>query len=474
MSGTPQIGIAVEARIQDLTPEQRTLLLERPLDEERGAGAVVAREGGAGEGEAAEEGAAEPNLEETVRTLMDEVRRDGDRALLRMAREFDGAHLKSLEIPRARWDAALARLDPDVRRALERAARNLATFHEAQIPSELELEVEPGVRLGRRPVPLGAVGVYAPGGTAAYPSSVLMGVVPARVAGVGSVVVCSPPGPSGEPPEAVMAACAIGGADRLFALGGAGAVAALAWGTESVPEVDAIVGPGNRWVTEAKRQVAGRIRIDSPAGPSEVLVVAGPGADPEAVAAEMIAQAEHDPWAATAAVTWSDELLPRIRESLARRATATPRRSVVEEALARRGALLLATDREEALAFARAYAAEHLALYTEDPMTDLEDQTTAGTVFLGQSSSVAFGDYMTGANHVLPTSGRARSWSGLSTLDFLRMLTWQELSRGGAAAMAEDVVRLARVEGLPAHAEAAGMRAAATGATQPGPTGGAS
>jgi histidinol dehydrogenase len=444
MSREPNTRIAVEGRIADLTPEERTLLLERPTDE-----------GGALEGE--------------VRALLDEVRRDGDDALLRMARDFDRVELDRLEVPRSRWDEALQALDPDVRRALERAARNVEAFHRAQIPGDVELEVEPGVRLGRRAVPLDRVGVYAPGGTAAYPSSVLMGVVPAKAAGVGTVVVCSPPGPSGEPPAAVLAACAIAGADRLFAVGGAGAVAALTWGTGTIPAVDAIVGPGNRWVTEAKRQVAGRLRIDSPAGPSEVLVVAGPAADPERVAAELVAQAEHDPYAAVAAVAWNEELLASIRKALLRRTAEAPRRDVVEKALAHCGALLLAADRDEALAFARDYAAEHLALYTPDHMEDLTGQTTAGTVFLGEPSSVAFGDYMTGANHVLPTSGRSRSFSGLSTLDFLRFLTWQELTPAGAAAMADDVVRLAREEGLPAHGEAAGLRSGGGGGNDAGP-----
>jgi len=439
------LEIAVEARITDLTEAKRTLLLDRP---------------------SGDEGA----LEVEVRAILDEVRRDGDRALRRMAREFDGVEPEGLEIPKARWVKALEALDPDVRRALQRAARNLETFHRAQIPDDLEMEIEPGVRLGRRAVPLAAVGVYAPGGSASYPSSVLMGVVPARTAGVGSILVCSPPGPSGEPPAAVLAACAIGGADRLFAVGGAGAMAALTWGTATVPRVDAIVGPGNRWVTEAKRQVAGRIRTDSPAGPSEVLVVASAEADPERVAAEMVAQAEHDPYAAVAAVTWSGDLLTRIREALTRRVALAPRRSVVEESLRHRGALLLAEDREEALSFAREYAAEHLVLHTEEPREDLVGtngllgQTTAGTVFLGEPSSVAFGDYMTGANHVLPTSGRARSYSGLSVLEFLRFLTWQELSPQGAASMSDDVVRLAREEGLPGHAEAARMRGEGGGA----------
>lgn len=431
---TPKpLTLAVEARVSELTARDRSILFERRPDDE-GA------------------------LQDAVRALLDEVRTQGDAALFRMAQDYDRVTLRALEIPQARWEEALTALDPEVRRALERAARNIEAFHRAQIPQEVILEPEPGVRLGRRSTPLPAVGVYAPGGRAAYPSSVLMGVVPARAAGVPEIVVCSPPGPSGEPPAEVLAACAIGGATRLFAVGGAGAVGAMAFGTESIPQVEAIVGPGNQWVTEAKRQVAGELRIDSPAGPSEVLVVAGPGASPEAVALELLAQAEHDPEASVAAVTWDEDLLPRIRASLASLLATAPRGEIAQQALASRGGLLLARNREEALAFAQDYAAEHLALFTPDAQADLATQTTAGTVFVGESASVAFGDYATGANHVLPTSGRSRAFSSLSVLDFLRFYTWQVLTPEGAAGLAEDVGRLADAEGLPAHAAAARLR----------------
>jgi histidinol dehydrogenase len=433
MTQTRTLSLAIEKNVADLTDPDRTLLLDRRPDDE-GA------------------------LQDRVRALLEEVRAHGDQALFRMARDYDRVTLEALEIPRSRWDEALEALDPAVRAALERAARNIEVFHRAQIPQEVIVEPEPGVRLGRRSTPLPTVGVYAPGGRAAYPSSVLMGVVPARAAGVPEIVVCSPPGPSGEPPAEVLAACAIGGATRLFAVGGAGAVGAMAFGTASIPRVEAIVGPGNQWVTEAKRQVAGEIRIDSPAGPSEVLVVAGPGASPHAVALELLAQAEHDPEAAVAAVTWDPELLPRIRNALADLLAEAPRREIAAEALASRGGLLLARDREEALAFAEAYAAEHLALFTPDAGVDLDSQTTAGTVFVGEAASVAFGDYATGANHVLPTSGRSRAFSSLSVLDFLRFYTWQTLTPEGAAGLADDVGRLADAEGLPAHAAAARLR----------------
>lgn len=430
----PDLRLAVDARIEALTHEERALLLERRLPD---AAAI----------------------RDTVAAILARVRDEGDLALLAMARDFDGVELEALEIPEARWDAALADLKPEVREALERAAANIRTFHEAQLPEELRIEVEPGITLGRRSVPLSAVGIYAPGGMAAYPSSVLMGVVPARAAGVTEIVVCSPPGPSGEPPAEVLAACAIGGATRLFALGGAGAIGALAYGTASVPRVDAVVGPGGRWVNEAKRQIAGELRIDSPAGPSELLVVADASADSVRVALELVAQAEHDPDAAVALVTWSPELLDSARAELARQVAASPRAEIVRAALAANGGLLLARDRREALSFAEAYAAEHLALFTEDPRGDLDSQTTAGTVFLGDTTSVALGDYLTGANHVLPTSGTARSFSGLSTLNFLRFFTWQEATAAGAARMAEAVGVLADAEGLPGHAAAARARA---------------
>ncbi len=402
--------------------------------------------------------ADEPELRERVRRILDRVREEGDSALLAMAREYDKVDLTALEVPRSLWEEALGRMDPRLRTDLEEAASNIALFHRAQIPEEIQIQVRPGVRIGRRAVPLSRVGVYAPGGRAAYPSSVLMGVVPARAAGVEEVVVCSPPGPEGVPPPAVLAACAIGGASRLFSLGGAGAVAAMTFGTESVPRMDAIVGPGNRYVTEAKRQVAGNLLIDSPAGPSEVLVVAEEGADPRLCALELICQAEHDPDAAVALVTPSARLLDQVRRALESEVPRASRREIVEAALAGQGALLLAESLDDALALARDYAAEHLALFTQNPKSDLEKVPTAGTVFLGEAAAVAYGDYLTGANHVLPTGGLARSFSGLSTLHFLRMYTWQEISPGAAAAMSWAVERMAEAEGLGGHAEAVRAR----------------
>lgn len=426
--------IAVQGRLADLSRAERTLLLDRrPADD--------------------------VDVRAKTAELLADVRARGDEALRAMAKRFDRVELASLEVPRARWENALVELDADVRRALERAARNIAAFHSAQLPAEITVEVEPGVRLGRRFGPLGAVGVYAPGGRASYPSSVLMGVVPARVAGVPEVVVCSPPGPDGLPPATVLAAAALADATRVFALGGAGAVAAMAYGTASVPRCDAVVGPGNRWVLEAKRQVAGEVRIDSPAGPSELLVLADDTADPDLVAAELIAQAEHDPDAAVALVTTQPSLADAALDALRRRVAAAPRRDVVAAALAGRGALLVAETLDDAIAFTNAYAPEHLLVLTANAAGDAARIRTAGTIFLGPGSAVAFGDYLTGANHVLPTAGSGRSFSGLSALDFLRSWTWQDVSPSAARALSADTGILADAEGLPGHATAARLRA---------------
>jgi histidinol dehydrogenase len=391
----------------------------------------------------------------SVAGILADVRARGDVALRDMALRFDRVGLDALEVPRPAWDEALAALDGDVRAGLERAAANIRNFHEAQLPADVTLEVEPGVRITRTWTALGRVGVYVPGGRAAYPSSVLMGVVPARAAGVGEVIVCSPPGPSGLPPREVLAACAIAGADRLFALGGAGAVAALRFGTASVPRVDAVVGPGNRWVAEAKRQVAGDVAIDSLAGPSEVLVLADAAADARLVVLELMAQAEHDPDAACVLVTTSETLAAAVEIELTSQLAGAARADICRRALATSGAILIANSMDEAIDFTNRYAAEHLSVMTASAAADARRVTTAGTTFVGPSSSVAFGDYMTGANHVLPTAGRARSFSGLATMHYLRSFTIQELTPAGAAGMATAVATLAEAEGLPAHAAAA-------------------
>jgi histidinol dehydrogenase len=338
---------------------------------------------------------------------------------------------------------------------MERAARNIETAHAAFRPIAQEVETEPGIVIGRRPDPLGRVGMYAPGGRAVYPSSVLMGAVPARVAGVGEIILCSPPKPDGNPAPVVLAAAALAGVDRVFALGGAGAIAAMAFGTASVPRVDRIVGPGNAYVAEAKLQVSGNVAIDSPAGPSELLVIGDASADPVVVARELVAQAEHDPDTFVLAIVVGAGRARAVEDALVRAIETAPRHAIVASALASRGGVLEADDLDEAVMLANEIAAEHVLVLCENADDVVARLRGAGTVFIGATSSVAFGDYMTGANHVLPTGGLARCYSGLSTLDFVRWTTYQRVDRAAAARIAEDVGIFADAEGLPGHAAAA-------------------
>jgi histidinol dehydrogenase len=389
--------------------------------------------------------------------LIERVQRDGDVALRELAATFDGVTLGALEVPRECWQEALRRMAPELRAALERTVRNVRSAHTAFLPAAVEIETEPGVVVGRRPDPLTRVGVYAPGGRAAYPSSLIMGVVPARIAGVRDVIVCSPPTMSGQPSDVVLAAAEIAGADRVFAIGGAGAIAAMAYGTASVPRVDRIVGPGNAFVAEAKLQCAGAVAIDSPAGPSELLVIADESSDPMVVAREMLAQAEHDPRAAVVCVTIGTMQATRVQAALDALLSSAERASIIAESLAYAGAILSADSLDDAVVFANEWAAEHLLLALEPGVIERAFAALrgAGTVFIGETASVAFGDYMTGANHVLPTGGLSRCYSGLSTLDFFRWTSWQRVTPAAAAALANDVGRFADSEGLPNHAAAA-------------------
>jgi histidinol dehydrogenase len=394
-------------------------------------------------------------VRERTSRIIARVRTDGDTALVALAREFDNAVLVSLEVPRTVWRAALAALDPALRHALERAATNIRQVHEAFRPVASEITTADGIIIGRRPDPLGRVGVYAPGGRATYPSSLLMGVVPARVAGVGEIIVCSPPGRDGLPSPVLLAAAELANADRLFAVGGAGAVAAMAFGTATIPAVDRIVGPGNAYVAEAKVQVSSVTAIDSPAGPSELLIIADDSVSPDVMARELMAQAEHDPMAAVVLVCTSAAVLDAVARRLAEWVPLAPRAQVVAAALAGRGALLLAASLDEAVSFSNQWAPEHLLVAVREPDAIVPSLRNAGTIFVGECASVAFGDYMSGANHVLPTGGLARAYSGLSTIDFFRWTTWQRIGRDAAAVLANDVGILADAEQLPAHAAAA-------------------
>jgi histidinol dehydrogenase len=390
-----------------------------------------------------------------VRKIIESVRARGDDALLEMARTYDGVELVSVEVPRDTIRQSLKQLDPALESALTRAARNIDQVHSAQLPTATRVEVEPGVVVTRRPDPLTRVGIYAPGGTASYMSSVLMCAVPARVAGVKEIVMCSPPQADALPSTELLAAAAIAGVDRVFAIGGAGAIAAMAYGTDTVPRVDRIVGPGNAYVAEAKVQVAPVVGIDCPAGPSELLVIADDSATPDVIAREMLAQAEHDTRAVVICVAVGNEVAEKVAASLDELIDEQVRRDIILESLASRGGILVVDSEDEAIRIANVFAAEHLLIATRNSLRLADESRSAGSVFIGETSSVAFGDYLSGGNHVLPTGGLGRSYSGLSTPDFIRWTTRQSVSVDAARKLASDVSRLAISEGLPAHAAAA-------------------
>jgi histidinol dehydrogenase len=395
------------------------------------------------------------SVRDRTSAIIADVKSRGDAALIALACELDGVSLQDIEVSIAQCRAALDRTPPELRRAMERSATNLATVARANLPTSSECEPEPGIVIGRNPHPLGRVGVYAPGGRAAYPSSVLMGVVPARVAGVSEIILCSPPQRDGLPSSVVLAAAALTEVDRVFAVGGAGAVAAMALGTQTIPRVDRIVGPGNAYVAEAKLQVTGAVAIDSPAGPSELLVIADAACDPNRIALELAAQAEHDPRACAVAVVVGRETADAIETALVNAIPPGPTGIAAREALAANGGVLACETLDDAIDFANAYAPEHLLIATSDDARVVDRIRGAGTVFIGRDTSVAFGDYLTGANHVLPTGGLSRAYSGLSVLDFIRWTTYQRVSASAASSVARDAIVFAEAEGLPGHALAA-------------------
>jgi len=394
-------------------------------------------------------------VRERTASIVLRVRRDGDRALFEMSREYDGVGLESLEVSGDIRRRALASLDPRVRTALERAARNIAAVHSASPPQLVEIETEPGVIVGRRPDPLQRVGIYAPGGRAAYASSVLMAAVPARVAGVSDVILCSPPQADGYPAPVVLAACEIAGVDRVFAVGGAGAIAAMAYGTETITRVDRVVGPGNAYVAEAKVLVSRDVGIDSPAGPSELMILCDEGSDVETIAREVVAQAEHDIDACVVVISIGRDALTGLSDTVAGEIVRSSRAEIVRTALEQNGAILSADSVSEAVSFATEFAPEHLLLAVSGAESILPQIRNAGSVFIGEESSVVFGDYITGGNHVLPTGGLARSYSGLGPLDFVRWTYYQRVSRDAARRLSTDAAILAEAEGLPGHARAA-------------------
>jgi histidinol dehydrogenase len=388
------------------------------------------------------------------------VRAEGDAAVRRFTTQFGGASLDELPASAAEFRDARAALSAPQIAALERAVANVARFHEAQISAPLSIETMPGVRCERITRPIDCVGLYVPAGSAPLPSTAIMLAVPARIAGCKARAIASSPGPDGKLHAAVLVAAELCGVDTVYKMGGAQAIAALAFGTETVRKVDKIFGPGSAWVTAAKQIVAADpagAAIDLPAGPSEVLVIADDSADARFVAADLLAQAEHDAIAQVILVTDSARLAQRVTEEVARQALALTRRDIVAQSMANSRCILVA-DLDIAVNVSNEYAPEHLILQTRDPRGLLAQVSSAGSVFLGAWSPESMGDYCSGTNHVLPTFGYARSYSGVSLLDYQKRITVQELSADGLRALGPTAITLAGMEGLDAHGNAVKVR----------------
>ena len=401
------------------------------------------------------EPAFDPEVRRTAARICERVRDEGDRALIELTAQLDGADVTGGILVEP-GEVETAAPPPDVRRAIDAMADRLRDLHARQLPAPWEAERD-GVRFGELVRPLRSVGCYVPGGRAAYPSTVLMTVVPARVAGVGRVVLCSPPSGDGALPDAVLYAARVAGVDEVYRIGGAQAIAALAYGTESVPAVDKIVGPGNAYVTAAKWEVSGSVGIDHLAGPTELVLVAGAGADPVMVAADLVAQAEHDPQARTTLVCLDEALPEKVELALEAEVEASPRREIVERSLAMSAAVIVGGD-EEAARVVEHLAPEHLQIVGGDPRSFLDRVSSFGAAFLGPWTPVSFGDYGVGSNHVLPTMSTARFASGLRTADFVTVRSYVEASSDAVATLGPEVESVARAEGLAGHARAIEVR----------------
>jgi histidinol dehydrogenase len=402
--------------------------------------------------------AAPPEAVAGVAAIVDEVRRHGDAALLELTKRFDGVELAGADIRVSEAEWAAAAVPADLGAALAEAARRIETFHRHQLPRSWWVRDEHGSLLGQQVTPLDRVGCYVPGGTAAYPSTVLMNVIPARVAGVREVAIVSPPGPGGRLDPTVLAAARLAGATEAYKVGGAQAVAALAYGTATIPRVDKIVGPGNLYVALAKRLVFGEVGIDMLAGPSEVVVVADGGADPRHVAADLLAQAEHDEMARAVCLTDAPALADAVAAEVARQCSRLPRAAIAGAAVRAHGAVVVTRDLDEAIEVANRLAPEHLELSVADPFAWLPAVRHAGAVFLGRHTPEVVGDYLAGPNHVLPTGATARFASGLSVEDFVKRSSLIHYTPAGLRAAWPHLARLAAAEGLQAHGEAARVR----------------
>ena len=398
------------------------------------------------------------DVEADVAKIIASVRSGGDEALFGFVKKFDHAKLDVLEVTKDEWDDACDQVDSADRAAIGKAAMRIREFHRKRIPSSWEMREEGGGYMGQRVRPLARVGLYVPGGKAVYPSSVLMNAIPASVVEVPEIIMATPPGKDGSIRPEVLMAARVAGVHRVFKMGGAHAVAALAYGTDSVPRVDKIVGPGNVWVATAKKQVFGQVGIDSEAGPTEVCIVADRSATPAWLAADLLSQAEHDELAQAVLITHVKGLVTRVQDQLKRQLAALDKADIAEKSIRARGAIVVTKNLDESMRLANEYASEHLVLAVEDPEKTSKDVENAGAIFMGHYTPVAVGDYIAGPNHVLPTGGTARFFSPLSVEDFLKRTSFMKFEPPKLRELGADIVRLANVEGLTGHGASVELR----------------
>ena len=398
------------------------------------------------------------NVEGIVTEIIENVRKNGDKALFEYCEKFDKAKLTALLVTQEEMDEAMAAVDPKFLEILEKAAANIRHFHEKQVRNSFILNDRPGIVMGQKIVPVDRAGLYVPGGTAAYPSTVLMDSIPAKIAGVPEVVMVTPPNAEGKINPVILAAAKIAGINKIFKVGGAQAIAALAYGTESVPKVDKIVGPGNAFVAEAKKQVFGRVSIDMIAGPSEILIVSDGGSNPRHIAADLLSQAEHDKLASAVLVTNSYDLAAKVQAELEVQIPRLERDDIARASIDNNGKIIVCDDLRQAIHIANEIAPEHLELCVDNPFDYLDAIRHAGSIFMGRNCPEALGDYFAGPNHTLPTSGTAKFSSPLGVDDFVKKMQYTYYTRDALAAVANDVAAFARAEGLTAHARSATVR----------------
>ena len=398
------------------------------------------------------------NVEGIVTEIIANVRKNGDKALFEYCEKFDKAQLTALQVTKAEIDEAVASIDPDFIRILESAAANIRKFHQKQVRNSFIINDEDGILMGQKIIPVDRAGLYVPGGTAAYPSTVLMDSIPAKIAGVRELVMVTPPNAEGKVNPYILAAAHVAGVDKIFKVGGAQAIAALAYGTESIPRVDKIVGPGNAFVAEAKRQVFGQVSIDMIAGPSEILIVADGASYPRHLAADLLSQAEHDKLASAVLVTDSEALALAVQAELEVQIPQLERAEIARASIDNNGKIIVADSLKQVIDISNEIAPEHLELCVDNPFDYLDSIRHAGSIFMGRNCPEALGDYFAGPNHTLPTSGMARFSSPLSVDDFIKKTQYTYYTRDALARVAKDVATFATAEGLTAHARSAVIR----------------